>query len=153
LPTSGWLVLRDEDDAVALREGLHRAGRDARSLANLQIAATSEVAAAAGLVPDGLTVATGESSATVQMSWRPVPLSDAAVHALLSGDIDAVAIPSSGTATALGQIAEGLPAATKVAVMGERTATAAAAAGLRVDGVAREPGIDGLVGAVTDFFR
>jgi uroporphyrinogen III methyltransferase/synthase len=153
LPTSGWLVLRDEDDAVALREGLHRAGRDARSLANVRIAATSEVAAVAGLVPDEPTVPTGESSATVQMSWQPVPLSDAALHALVSGDIDAVAIPSSGTATALGQITEGLPAATKVAVMGERTATAAAAAGLRVDGVAREPGIDGLVGAVTDFFR
>ena len=153
LPPSGWLVLRDEDDAVALREGLHRAGRDARSLVGLRIAASSAVAAHAGLVPDGPTVPADEPSATIQMSWQPVPLSDAAVHALVSGDIDAVAIPSSGTATALGQIAEGLPAGTKVAVMGERTATAAAAAGLRVDGVAREPGIDGLVGAVTDFFR
>jgi uroporphyrinogen-III synthase len=82
-----------------------------------------------------------------------VPLSDAAVHALTSGDIDALAVPSSGTAAALAQIVEALPLATRVAVMGERSAAAAAEAGLRVDGVAREPGIDGLVQAVIDFFR
>jgi len=153
LPASGWLVLRDEDDAVALREGLQRARRDARSLAGVRIAAEPAVAALAGLVPDAATVPADEPSATIPMSWEALPLSDAAVHALTSGDIDALAIPSSGTAAALGQIAQGLPPATKVAVMGERTSTAAAEAGLRVDGIAREPGIDGLVAAVTDFFR
>jgi uroporphyrinogen-III synthase len=105
------------------------------------------------LVPDGADPPEGEPSTTVQVTWQSVPLSAAAVHALVSGDVDALAIPSSGTASALAPIAEGLPAATRIAVMGDRTATAALEAGLRVDGLAREPGIDGLVGAVTEFFR
>jgi uroporphyrinogen III methyltransferase/synthase len=153
LPSAGWLVLRDEDDAVALREGWQRAGRDARSLFGVRVAATPEVAALAGLVPDAAVPPEHEPAVSPELSWQPVPLSDAAVHALVSGDIDALAIPSSGTAAALGPIADGLPAATRVAVMGDRTAAAATAAGLRVDGMARQPGIDGLVGAVTDFFR
>jgi uroporphyrinogen III methyltransferase/synthase len=153
LPGTGWLALRTEDDAVALREGLLAAGRDARSLAGIQIAADSDVAAIAGLVPDAGKPPADQPAATVQLSWHSVPLSDAAVHALTSGDIDALAVPSSGTAAALAQIVEALPLATRVAVMGERSAAAAAAAGLRVDGVAREPGIDGLVQTVIDFFR
>jgi uroporphyrinogen-III synthase len=119
----------------------------------VRVAATPEVAALAGLVPDAAVPPEHEPAVSPELSWQPVPLSDAAVHALVSGDIDALAIPSSGTAAALGPIADGLPAATRVAVMGDRTAAAATAAGLRVDGMARQPGIDGLVGAVTDFFR
>jgi hypothetical protein len=136
-----------------LREGLLAAGRDARSLAGIQLVADADVAAIAGLVPDAEAAPAEQPAASVQLSWQAVPLSDAAVHALTSGDIDALAVPSSGTAAALAQIAEALPPATRVAVMGERSAAAAAEAGLRVDGIAREPGIDGLVQAVIDFFR
>jgi uroporphyrinogen-III synthase len=153
LPTAGWLVLRDEDEALALREGLRSAGRDARSLSNVRIAAATDVASVAGLVPDAATVPDDQPATTIEPSWHAVPISDAAMHALMSGDVDALAVPSSGTAAALAQIAAQLPAATRVAVMGERTAAAAAQAGLRVDGIAREPGIDGLVAAILDFFR
>ena len=153
LPAAGWLSLRDEDEAHALLQALAAAGRDLRALAGVQVAAPADVAAVAGLVADAPQPPHGAAATRLPMTWEPLPPPDAALHAVQSGDIDAIALPSSGTAAALGVLATRLPAATRVVAMGERTSEAARQAGLRIDGVADRPGVEGLVRALTALFR
>ncbi|MGF7234482.1 MAG: uroporphyrinogen-III synthase, partial [Frankia sp.] len=76
---------------------------------------------------------------------RPDP---AVADQLRHGDLHAVAFASSTAARATAENFGPLPAGLLVAAMGDRTASACARAGIRVDAVATEPGIYPLADAV-----
>ena len=148
LPTEGWLHLATVGDAAALANGLRAAGRDNRALARVQIAATPAIAEAAGLVadaeePDG-------PAQRPQVGWEPCPLTPSILHALRSGDFDAVALPSSGTATAMAAAVPDLPGSVRVIAMGPQTSAAATGGGWRLAATSSTDGIEGLRDAVIE---
>jgi uroporphyrinogen III methyltransferase/synthase len=91
--------------------------------------------------------------------YRTVPVFDAISRAkqlLLAGEIDVIAFTSSSTVSNLVAAFEEEPPAmnsAKVACIGPKTADTAAGAGLRVDIVAREHTIPGLVSAIEQYFK
>jgi uroporphyrinogen III methyltransferase/synthase len=146
LPTSGWLHLAAAGDAVALVNGLRAAGRDNRALAGLQIAAIPAVAEAAGLVADA--EEPGIPVERPQVGWEPCPLAPSVLHALRSGDFDAIALPSSGTAAAMAAAVPDLPESVRVIAMGPQTAAAATSGGWSLAATSEAGGIEGLRDAV-----
>ncbi|MBI2328350.1 MAG: uroporphyrinogen-III C-methyltransferase [Chloroflexi bacterium] len=92
-------------------------------------------------------------------SYRTVPATEAISRAremLLAGKIDVVTFTSSSTVSNLVAAFRGEPPAinsAKVACIGPKTADTAAGAGLKVDIVAREHTIPGLVAAIEEYFR
>jgi len=91
-------------------------------------------------------------------AYRIVPEAEAIAQAkqmLLSGEIDVTSFTSSSTVSNLVAAFEGDPAtinSSKVACIGPKTAETAARAGLRVDIIASEYTIPGLVAAIEDHF-
>lgn len=91
--------------------------------------------------------------------YRTVPALKAVSQAkeiLKSGEIDVITFTSSSTVTGLLTAFSGEPLTinnAKIACIGPKTADAAVKAGLRVDIMAREQTIPGLVAAIEDYFR
>ncbi len=91
-------------------------------------------------------------------AYRTVPEAEAIAQArqmLLSGEIDVTSFTSSSTVSNLVAAFEGDPAtinSSKVACIGPKTAETAAKAELRVDIIASEYTIPGLVAAIEDHF-
>ena len=90
--------------------------------------------------------------------YRTVPAAGAIVQArqmLLSGEIDVVTFTSSSTVSNLVAVFKEKPAINnaKVACIGPQTANTATKAGLRVDIVASEHTIPGLVDAIEEYFK
>ncbi len=92
-------------------------------------------------------------------AYSTVPVTEATSQAremILSNQIDAITFTSSSTVTSLMSVfnkERPLPNATRVACIGPKTADTAARAGLKVDIVAREHTIPGLVAAIEEYFR
>ncbi|MFC1977074.1 uroporphyrinogen-III C-methyltransferase [Chloroflexota bacterium] len=92
-------------------------------------------------------------------TYRTVPAAEAVFQAqemLLSGKIDVITFTSSSTVSNLVAAFKGEQPAlngAKVACIGPKTADTAAGAGLKVDIVAREQTIPGLVAAIEEYFR
>ena len=92
-------------------------------------------------------------------TYRTVPAADTISQAqqmLLSGKIDVITFTSSSTVSNLVAVFKGEPPAVnnaKVACIGPKTADTATRVGLKVDIVAREHTIPGLVDAITEYFR
>jgi uroporphyrinogen III methyltransferase/synthase len=177
LPGADALVLEGAAEVGAVVTLLRAAGRDVRALAGLTLVAVDEAAAGAfdvlGLtavrpspdVPGGLVISDHRVTVAVSGS-APIPvgattrrrvtlLTDAVAapdpavaDQLRHGELDAVAFASSRAVRATAQLYAPLPADLVIAVVGGRTALAAAEAGIRVDAVAREPGIYPLAQAV-----
>jgi uroporphyrinogen III methyltransferase/synthase len=90
--------------------------------------------------------------------YRTVPATDSIAEArqiLLAGDIDVITFTSSSTVTSLlAAFPEGLPKinSCKIACIGPKTAATAAGAGLKIDIMADEQTIPGLVNAIESYF-
>jgi uroporphyrinogen III methyltransferase/synthase len=92
------------------------------------------------------------------VAYRTVPQPEAIAQAremLLSGQIDVITFTSSSAVSNLVAAFQGNPEInnTKVACIGPKTAETAAKAGLRVDIVASEHTVHGLVAAIEDYFK
>lgn len=93
------------------------------------------------------------------VTYRTVPAADTISQAqemLLSGKIDVITFTSSSTVANLVAVFKGKPLAVnsaKVACIGPKTADTATRAGLKVDIVARQQTIPGLVAAIAEYFR
>ena len=93
------------------------------------------------------------------VAYRTVPPPEAMAQArwvLLSGKIDVITFTSSSAVSNLVAAFQGDPTAinsTRVACIGPKTADTAAKAGLKVDIVASEHTVHGLVAAIEDYFK
>ena len=154
LPATGWLVVPDVAAAEALGRGLRAVGRDARSLGGVRLAGCEDALALIGLLPDAPEAPAGSPviGRDIPVGLRRVPLPQAVLDVIAAGEIDAVVLPSSGTARALaeelGERTPTVPAGLAVAAIGPRTAAAALRSGLPVGGVAAEPDLGSLTLAV-----
>jgi uroporphyrinogen III methyltransferase/synthase len=153
LPEAGWLEVPDAAAAEALQHGLRAAARDARSLCGLRVAGPADALAVLGLLPDAAAAPAGAPAVgrELPIRLRRVALPPAVATAVAAGEIDAVALASSGTARALGEeLARLVPAGSAsgagcaVAAIGPRTAAAAKHSGLAVGAVAAGPDLASL---------